>query len=173
MRATRELLLAGAEPAPFAVPALGGAEVTIRALTSPQAAEIRAMQVRGIKISGKALEAALDSSTAGGIRPAKPRGSASTAADAMSMDMGDLVVGQAKALVAAAAYGLVEPALSIDELEASPNQAAVEQIGREVMERSGLGRGQATAIAGFRGDEPGPVDAPAAPGGDAPGADPG
>ena len=172
MRATRELLLAGAEPAPFAVPALAGAEVIIRALTSPQAAEIRAMQVRGIKISGKALEAALDASPAGGIRPAKPRASAG-AADAMSMDMADLVVGQAKALVTAAAYGLVEPAMSVDELEASPNQAAVEQIGREVMERSGLGRGQAAEIAGFRGDEPGPVDAPAPAGGHAPGPDAG
>ena len=36
-RATRELILAGTEPRPFAVPALGGAEILLRALRVPEA----------------------------------------------------------------------------------------------------------------------------------------
>ena len=173
--AIRDLILAGAEPRPFAVPALGGATVLIRALRMTEAAEVRALQVSGIRLSGATVSAALagdidTEQVVGQVQRRERDGQPS--ADGLSIDLSALVAADGRAVVAAVAYGLVEPALTREEIEVAQNPMAIEQIGREILRRSGLGRGQAREIATFRPERRGPDDAGPAPDGDAPGGDP-
>ena len=171
-RATRELILAGTEPRPFAVPALGGAEVLLRALRVPEALEVRAIQIDGITMSGAAVARALAGDAEQIVGAAQRRVETGEEAAGLSVDLAALVTADGRAWLTAAAYGLVEPALSRAEIEASGNADAIEQIGREVMRRSGLGKKEARGVAAFRSDGRGPDDPGPAPDGHAPGDDP-
>jgi hypothetical protein len=177
-RATRDMILAGAAPAPYAVPALGGAEVLLRPLTAVEASEIRTLQVEGLKLAGPALTGMLGGAgdvadVVGRARRRAEEPVKESGEDGITVDLAALIAANGRAQVLAAAYGLVEPALTRAELEASPNPAVVEQIGAEVMRRSGLGRRQAGEIAGFREDARGSDDPAPAPLGSATGPDAG
>lgn len=173
-RATRELLLAGTTPKPFAVPALGGAEVMLRQLSGPESDEIQAAMVEGITVSAEALEAALaagddgDQADVGKTR----RRVAKAAGSGIEVSLPAIVAGQNRAHMLAAAYGLAEPSLTLEEVREIRTPDVVDQIGREVIARSGLGKGLG-ALQRFREVAGGPGDAPAAPGGPAAGADAG
>lgn len=156
-RATRDLILAGAAPAPYAVKALDGAEVILRALTVPEANEIRSVQLAGVSLPGDVIEDAL--AAGAGVGRARRRPDPAAAPATTSVDLAAMSLASGKARIMAAAYGLVDPPATREELEASSNFAAVDEIGGEVMKRSGLGRGQAAAIAAFR-DEPAGPDGP-------------
>lgn len=170
MRATKELLLAGGQPAPFSVPALAGAEVMLRALSPTEAAEVQGTQTKGIHVA-QALPASQPGS--GEVGRAKPRGLAPAGAQSVDLNMSDLVQGNRAAHALAAHYGLVEPAMTLEEVQAVRPAQVVEQIGLEVMARSGLGRNQAEQLAQFREIAGGPDDAGDPAGGDPPGPDAG
>lgn len=157
MRATRDQILAGATPAAYNVRALGGAEVMLRALTAPEANEVRAVQLAGISLPPDIIEDALAAGAGVGRTKRRPD-PAAPPAPPPTVDLAAMSIASGKARILAAAYGLVEPAATRDELEAGGNFAVVDEIGAEVMQRSGLGRGQAAAIAAFRNEPGGPDD---------------
>jgi hypothetical protein len=162
MKATKDLILAGAAPAPFAVPALDGAEVILRRLHSGEAKEVQAAQMAGMKVGG-------DVPTRRGIRPpadhldkgAIPRETAGEAQ--ISLDLASVVGGSHEANQLAAHYGLVDPVMTLAEVQKA-DAPTIEEIGQEVIRRSGLS--QAAAISQFRGLGRGPDDAGAPDGGD-------
>jgi len=173
MRATRDLIMGASAGAPFAVPALDGTEVTIRPLRSAEAEEVQAATVAGINMTSN-----LDLTGAGGtprVGQARPRGMrvrsgllAGGMADAkMSLDLAGITSGQHRSWRLAAHYGLVDPAMSLSDVEKAPADV-VAQIGVEVMRRSGLGAED--ALRQFRdlaggSDDPEPSDGglPASP----------
>lgn len=172
MRTTKAQLLAGREPEPFAVPALGGDEVLIRPLSAAEAEDVQAAEVAGIKISGDAATVA--QSGAKVIGQAAPRGARATASQQkVEVDVASTIRGAAESLILAAAYGLVEPQLTVDEVRQIRPALAVEQIGEEVKARSGLGDDTQRVLERFRPVGGGPGDAPAPPDGDAAGQDAG
>lgn len=154
-RATRELILQGRAPQPFAVPALDGAEVVLRALSASEAEDVQALEVEGISATQ-----AVGASAPAAVGQARPRG---TSGQTMEIAFDKVIRGTHRALIAAAAYGLVEPALTRAEVENIRPAEVVEQIGREVMARSGLGQAQAAQLREFRDDSGGSDDADPAP----------
>jgi hypothetical protein len=149
-RATKDRILAGREPEPFAVPALDGDEVLLRPLSSPEAQAVQAAQVAGIHVS-QALRARRPEGRVGEREAGRPQPRAAAAEDGKAdIDLSEVVKGSYEANVLAAHYGLVDPALSVDELRQIRPTQVVEQIGQEVRARSGLGRNQADELARFR-----------------------
>jgi hypothetical protein len=168
MRATRELILAGSTPTPFIVKGLGGAEVLLRQLGPIQAGEIQAAKAGGIKASTAVITAATGKRETGLARPR-----AATAGDQkIDLDMAALVAGARRAQVLATHYGLVEPVLSLEEIEGL-NASIVQEIGEEVMARSGVGGDRPAELAAFLGQPGGPDDPGAPAGGDPAGLDAG
>lgn len=141
---TKERLLAGSTPEPFAVPALGGEQVLLRPLSSPEAGAVQSAQVSGITASQ--TDAPKET---GRVGQAAPRGARRAKAD-LAIDFEKVISGNYRAEALATHYGLVEPALSLEEVDQIRPVEVVEQIGREVMRRSGLGADQAEQLARFR-----------------------
>ena len=142
--ATKERLLAGAKPEAFAVPGLGGEEVLLRPLSSPEAGAVQSAQVAGIRTSQERP------ATPGPrkVGEAAPRGGRPKAE--LSIDFEKVIEGNYRAEALAAHYGLVEPTMTLAEIAEIRPVEIVEQIGREVMRRSGLGADQAEQISRFR-----------------------
>lgn len=170
-RATKEDLLAGGEPRPFEVPALGGLEVTLRPLSTIEAERVEAAELAGIRISGEppapvpADRKVGQAASRGSFRSPQPR---------FELDVAEVVKGASESNVLATHYGLVEPAMTIDEVRSKIRPAeAVTQIGEEVKRRSGIGDDAQARIQQFRELAGGTGDAPAPPDGDEAGGDPG
>lgn len=171
MKATKELILAGVAPEPFLVPALD-AEVVIRRLRAAEAEEVQAAVAAGMKISGamprRGIQRPSDRLGKGGVQRSEP--SEPQDEPDVSIDLAGVVSGSHKANQLAAHYGLVDPVMSLAEVQRT-DADIITQIGEEVIRRSGLSR--AAAIREFRGLGGGPDDAGAPDGGDAAGEDAG
>lgn len=163
---SKERLLAGAKPEPFAVSALDGGEVLLRPLSAPEAAEVQSAQVAGLSGAQPGAEPAQ-------VGKAAPRGvgARSRARPEVSISFAETVAGNYRAELLATQYGLVEPALSEEEIAALRPVAIVTEIGREVMRRSGIG--QSAQIQQFRRVDGGAGDTHAPPDGEPSGADTG
>jgi hypothetical protein len=169
VKATKELILAGTAPEPFLVPALD-AEVMIRRLHEGEAEEVQAAQMTGMKAGGAIpTQRPADRLAKGGIQRPAVRQSIEDEAN-VSIDLAGVVIGSHRANQLAAHYGLVDPAMSLAEVQKT-DADIVQQIGEEVIRRSGLSR--AAAIREFRGLGEGADDAGAPDGGDTAGEDAG
>lgn len=164
-QATKELLLNGAKPAPFLVPALDNAEVQLRPLSPTEAQKVQSAQSAGMKAT-QGIPASVGDEPVE-VGRAKPRKSpAAAGGQNVEVDLGALVTGSIEAQILATHYGLVEPAMTMDEVRAIRPATIVEQIGREVMRRSGLGKGRAEQLRDFRGELGGSDDPGDPAGGD-------
>lgn len=173
MKATKELVLAGVAPEPFLVPALD-AEVVIRRLRASEAEEVQAAVASGMKISGQAppprrgIQRPADHLARGAVPRPEPQPEPSE--PDVTLDLAGVVAGSHRANQLAAHYGLVDPVMSLAEVQRT-DADTVQQIGEEVIRRSGLSR--AAAIREFRDLGGGSDDAGAPDGGDAAGEDAG
>lgn len=155
MRATKQEILGGGQAEPYVVKALNGDEVLLRPLSAAEAEEVQAAQVAGIRAKMSDLQgfAPGASGRVGEREPgrAQPRASSSSSSGTdPEIDLSEVIKGSHRAQVLAAHYGLAEPALSLEEVQAIRPQQVVEEIGEEVMVRSGLGSAQGAQLQAFR-----------------------
>jgi hypothetical protein len=146
VKATKDLITAGRAPVPFMVPALD-AEVTIRRLRASEAEEVQAAEMAGLKAGSKMPRRGIRPTghlAKGGVQRDEPE----EITPDISLDLASIVTGTHRSNQLAMHYGLVDPAMSLAEVQGADAEV-VEQIGEEVKRLSGIA--ETAAVRQFRG----------------------